>query len=113
MCTTTKGPHRDNFVFVMDNKDFSKTASTGQKRILSLILKLLQAKYVEKYGKKPIILLDDVILEVDGEKRSRFLNQLNFYEQIFYAFLPEENYKDYMKEETTVFFVDRGKIHER
>lgn len=113
MSTTTKGPHRDNFIFVMDNKDFSKTASTGQKRILSLILKLLQAKYVEKYGKKPIILLDDVILEVDGEKRCRFLNELDFYEQIFYAFLPEENYKDYIKKETTILFVDRGKVYEK
>lgn len=113
MNITTKGPHRDNFVFVMDNKDFSKTASTGQKRILSLILKLLQAKYVEKYGKKPIILLDDVILEIDGEKRYRFLNQLNFYEQIFFTFLPEENYKDYIKNETTILFVDQGMVYEK
>lgn len=113
MNTTTKGPHRDNFIFVSDNKDFSKTASTGQKRILSLILKLLQAKYVEKTGKKPIILLDDVILEVDGEKRSRFLKKLDFYEQIFYAFLPGENYKEYIGKETTVLFIDKGKIYEK
>lgn len=113
MCTTTKGPHRDNFVFILDGKDFSKTASTGQKRVLSLILKLLQAKYVEKCGKKPIILMDDVILEVDGEKRSRFLKYIDFHEQIFYAFLPEENYKEYMKDETTILFVDKGKVYER
>ena len=111
--TTSKGPHRDNFVFVSEKKDFSKTASTGQKRILSLILKLIQTEFLKEAGIRPILLLDDVILEVDGEKRKRFLKRLNFYDQIFFTFLPEENYSDYMKEETTVLFVEGGEISER
>ena len=111
--TTSKGPHRDNFVFVSEKKDFSKTASTGQKRILSLILKLIQTEFLKEAGIRPILLLDDVILEVDGEKRKRFLKRLNFYDQIFFTFLPEENYSDYMKKETTVLFVEGGEISER
>lgn len=110
--TSTKGVHRDNFLFILDKKDFSKTASTGQKRILALILKLLQVKFLEKSEKKPILLLDDVILEIDGEKRLRFLEHLNYYEQIFFTFLPEENYKDYKKKNTTILYVEKGEIHE-
>ena len=72
-----------------------------------------ETEFLKEAGIKPILLLDDVILEVDGEKRKRFLKRLNFYDQIFFTFLPEENYSDYMKNETTVLFVEGGRISER
>ncbi|MCL2481157.1 MAG: AAA family ATPase, partial [Spirochaetaceae bacterium] len=57
--TTLTGPHRDRFYYYMNKKDFTKIASTGQTRLISLALKTAQAEfYREKTGKKPLVLLD-------------------------------------------------------
>lgn len=91
--TTSSGPHRDRFVFRLAGTDFARIASTGQLRLMSLILRIGQSRYFsEKTGRRPILLLDDVLLELDGERRKRFLAQLPEYEQAFFTFLPDEKY---------------------
>ncbi len=111
--TTTKGPHRDNFIFFMNNKDFGKVASTGQKRVMSLILKIVQAKYLLKKNIEPIILLDDVILELDEEKRKKFMKEIPKYKQAFFTFLPNEKYQNYTKDDLKIFDVEKGELNER
>ena len=108
---TRTGPHRDNYLFVRDSAEFDSTASTGQKRLLALILRVAQAlRYFEMTKKEPILLLDDVLLELDGEKRKRFLQFLPPYSQAFYTFLPEEPFDQYRKDGTIVYNVFEGKL---
>lgn len=108
---TTTGPHRDRYIFIRDGHDFSMKASTGQRRLLSLLLRVTQAvRYLEKTRTPPVLLLDDVLLELDPAKRKRFLDSLPAYEQAFFTFLPEEPYKRYQKKETLVYHVERGCI---
>ena len=96
---TTLGPHRDRFLFVLNERNFIKTASTGQARLVSLVLRVSQARFIsENTGLKPVLLLDDVLLELDGKKRILFLESLPEYEQAFFTFLPEEPYKQYHKD---------------
>ena len=103
------GPHRDRYLFTKDGEEFSGKASTGQRRLLALLLRVAQTKvFSEKTGKKPILLLDDVLLELDGEKRRRFLSFMPEYEQAFFTFLPEEQYTQYRKSDTIVYSVDSG-----
>jgi DNA replication and repair protein RecF len=103
------GPHRDSYFFTKNKTDFSKKASTGQKRLLALLLRLAQAtRYYYVNNKKPILLLDDVLLELDGEKRIKFLSVLPEYEQAFYTFLPEEPFDKYKKDDTIVYFIKDG-----
>jgi DNA replication and repair protein RecF len=111
---TCTGPHRDNYIFVKYPSEFDKTASTGQKRLLALILRVAQAlRYFEMTKKEPILLLDDVLLELDGEKRKNFLRFLPPYRQAFYTFLPEEPFEQYRKNDTIVYNVFEGRlIHE-
>jgi DNA replication and repair protein RecF len=111
---TRTGPHRDTYVFVKDDKIFDNTASTGQKRLLALILRVAQAlRYYKMTKKEPVLLLDDVLLELDGEKRKNFLAFLPPYRQGFYTFLPEEPFEQYRKNDTLVYYVDKGNlIHE-
>ena len=107
------GPHRDKYVFLRSNitKDFSGNTSTGQRRLLALLLRVAQARcFTGLSGKTPVLLLDDVLLELDGEKRRRFLSVMPDYEQAFFAFLPEEPYKDYYKPGTLVYQVSSGVI---
>ena len=88
---TNWGPHRDRFCFYMSNKDFSKIASTGQSRLITLAMRNAQAVfYTAKTGRHPIFLIDDVLLELDKGKRERFIATLPDYDQAFFTYLPGE-----------------------
>ena len=105
------GPHRDRYLFTRNGEEFSGKASTGQRRLLALLLRIAQTKvFSEKTGKNPILLLDDVLLELDGEKRRKFLSAMPEYEQAFYTFLPEEQYTQYSKPDTLVYYMDSGRV---
>jgi DNA replication and repair protein RecF len=105
------GPHRDRYVFMRNGREFSARASTGQRRLLALLLRIAQAvDFSGKTGKSPILLLDDVLLELDGEKRRRFLEIMPPYDQAFYTFLPGEPYERYIKNGTMVYHVEGGRL---
>ena len=109
--TSSTGPHRDRIHFIKDKKPFTERASNGQRRLISLVLRMIQAKiYSEKTGRKPIFLMDDILLELDPEKRQKFMELLPPYEQLFCTFLPGEPYKNYQKETTKIFFVEDGRF---
>jgi len=107
------GPHRDRYVFNLEGREFAGNASTGQRRLLALLLRVAQAsRYRETTGRNPILLLDDVLLEMDGEKRRRFLAALPDYDQAFYTFLPEEPFQHYRTEDTLVYYVKQGRVNQ-
>lgn len=112
METTMSGPHRDRIRFIKDGKPFVPTASTGQRRLISLLLRAAQAvHYGEATGKKPVLLMDDVLLELDPHKRQRFTSILPPYNQLFCTFLPGEPYERYKTSETKIYFVENGVVH--
>ena len=105
------GPHRDRYVFALGDGDFAANASTGQRRLLALLLRVAQARrFSEMTGRNPLLLLDDVLLEMDGEKRRRFLSVLPDCDQAFFTFLPEEPFQNYRKEDTLVYYVRNGRM---
>ena len=107
----SSGPHRDRIRFLLDGVDFVKTASTGQLRLISLVLRVAQSIYfAAKSGRKPVLLLDDVLLELDLERRKRFLAALPPAEQVFFTFLPDEPYAEYRTPGTLILRVDSGII---
>ena len=109
---TNWGPHRDRFCFYMSNKDFSKIASTGQSRLITLAMRNAQAVfYTSKTGRHPIFLIDDVLLELDRGKRERFIATLPEYDQAFFTYLPgEELYTGRGSEK--VYTVEGGALNE-
>jgi DNA replication and repair protein RecF len=126
------GPHRDSYIFAQGSTaggsaggvtsdaacgvaEFAGTASTGQRRLLALLLRVAQARsFSETTGRNPVLLLDDVLLEMDGEKRRRFLSALPAYDQAFFTFLPEEPYRRYREGfdagDALVYRVKEGRI---
>jgi DNA replication and repair protein RecF len=107
------GPHRDRYIFTRKGHEFSGKASTGQRRLLALLLRVAQARgFSEKTGKNPVLLLDDVLLELDGEKRRKFVEIMPGYDQAFYTFLPCEPYERFRKEGTVVYHVEAGMLRE-
>jgi DNA replication and repair protein RecF len=109
---TLTGPHRDRYIFNREGLEFCGTASTGQRRLLALLLRVAQAqRFREITGKQPVFLLDDVLLELDPEKRRRFLAVMPEYDQAFYTFLPEEPFERYRKPDTLVYYVMNGRLY--
>lgn len=111
--TTLSGPHRDRIDFVLNHHLFITTASTGQCRLISLILRVAQAIYYSRsVGKDPVLLMDDVLLELDPNKRAKITALLPEYDQLFCTFLPGEPYERYKKEETKIYKINQGEWHE-
>lgn len=109
--TTTSGPHRDNLIMLHDGKSFADLASTGQIRMVSLILRVAQSQFFSKRtGRKPILLLDDVLLELDSVRRESFLKALPDYEQAFFTFLPDEKFLKYRGKQTLMYTVNKGEF---
>ncbi len=111
MNTTISGIHRDKFVVFDNDIYFSESGSTGQMRLASLIFRIAQMHtYRKKTNKKPILLIDDVLLELDIEKRGRFLKELSGYAQAFFTFLPKEQYfTELTPEDSLLYTIENGR----
>ena len=113
MNTTMSGPHRDKINFVQDGKMFVPIASTGQRRAIALLLRVSQAVYFSQVTKeKPILLMDDVLLELDPNKRQKLTSMLPDYDQLFCTFLPGEPYEKYKHSTTKVINIKEGQWYE-
>lgn len=82
--TSLVGAHKHDIKFYINDNDSRYFSSQGQQRGLILALKMAEVLYKFKKGEKPILLLDDVLSELDIEKRERLLTFLkSFKTQIF------------------------------
>lgn len=75
--TTLVGPHRDDIGFYINEIDIRRFGSQGQQRTAALSLKLAEIDLVKKTVKDyPILLLDDVLSELDGERQNHLLSAI-------------------------------------
>jgi DNA replication and repair protein RecF len=71
--TTLAGPHRDDFLFLLEDRPARDFGSEGQQRSLVLALRLAQVSYFRsRSGVEPLLLADDVLGELDSARRRRF-----------------------------------------
>lgn len=79
----TFGPHKDDYVFIFNNKNINDIASQGQKRLVMIAFKLAIVRYIKESIKEDvIILLDDVLSELDNDNSEKLLNTLSTSNQI-------------------------------
>jgi DNA replication and repair protein RecF len=75
--STSVGPHRDDLLVLLDGQEARSFASQGQQRTAVVSLKLAEATLLEnRTGERPVLLLDDVLSELDGERRAALLNEV-------------------------------------
>ncbi len=71
---TSVGPHRDDIDIYLNGVEVKAFGSQGQQRTVALSLKLAELEIIKnRIGEEPILLLDDVFSELDGERRKRLL----------------------------------------
>ncbi|MBQ4282486.1 MAG: DNA replication/repair protein RecF [Lachnospira sp.] len=75
--STGVGPHKDDCVFYINDKDVKKYGSQGQQRTVALSLKLAEIELVKKIiHDTPVLLLDDVLSELDSNRQNFLLNSI-------------------------------------
>ena len=71
---TLIGPHRDDLGLSLNDRSAAQFGSEGQKRTLAITLKLAQAEYLTGlHGAPPVLLIDDIMGELDRQRRAGFL----------------------------------------
>ena len=74
---TNAGPHRDDMGIKLSEVDMRRFGSQGQQRTCALSLKLSEIQLLENaFGEKPVLLLDDVMSELDGNRQNFLLKSL-------------------------------------
>ncbi len=75
---TTKGPHKDDLLFLKDDEPMKYIASQGQKKTFLVSLFLAQSDYLSKVmPSPPIILLDDLFDKLDEIRIRHLLHTMN------------------------------------
>jgi len=68
--TTGLGPHLDDVVVTSETRDLRSFGSQGEQRLTVLALLLAEAELIaERRGFPPLLLLDDVLSELDPDRR--------------------------------------------
>ncbi|HEY7355265.1 MAG TPA: DNA replication/repair protein RecF [Ktedonobacterales bacterium] len=77
------GPHRDDVAFLSQQMDLAVYGSRGQQRSAALAVKLAELHFLqEETSEQPILLLDDVLSELDEERRGYLLGIVREMEQV-------------------------------
>lgn len=71
---TGTGPHRDDFLLLLNGKNARDFASQGQARSAALALRLAEGQEMEaETGEAPLLLLDDLASELDHHRKRNVL----------------------------------------
>lgn len=76
--STLTGPHRDDLRFMANSVDLGDYGSRGQQRTAVLSLKLAEADWMrQRIGEAPVLLLDEVLAELDPNRRRCLLDHIS------------------------------------
>jgi DNA replication and repair protein RecF len=110
---TLVGPHRDDLHFLVDGIDMTLYGSRGQQRTAALSTKLAEVALMQQStGETPVLLLDDVMSELDAERRHHIINIVD---QAGQALLTTTDWADYdpdFRRRARLFVVTLGQLEE-
>lgn len=109
--STSVGPHRDDLQVRVAGNDARSFGSQGQQRSAVVSLKLAEADLVEtRSGERPIILLDDVLSELDGDRRSALLSRVGDRGQVIVTSVEAEPFPAALIERSVVRCITAGEV---
>jgi len=104
------GPHRDDFVFQVNNKPLKKFGSQGQHKTFQIALRFGQYFYIkDRLGRNPIFLMDDVFGELDTFRSKKISDYLKSIGQAFITMTDFSNIQNLnIEEHDKVIKIDNG-----
>ena len=108
---TTTGPHRDELRFLANDIDLGYYGSRGQIRTALLSLKLAEVNWMkDRTGEWPVILLDEVMAELDLQRRADLLKYVGESEQVLFTTTDLNLFASDFVEKAEVWRVESGKV---
>jgi DNA replication and repair protein RecF len=108
---TTIGPHRDELRFLANGIDLGIYGSRGQARSAILALKIAEVAWMNaKSGHWPILLLDEVLAELDTERRYDLLARLDQSEQVLLSTTDLDLFTPEYVKKAVVWRVSGGRV---
>jgi DNA replication and repair protein RecF len=108
---TTIGPHRDELRFLANDFDLGNYGSRGQIRTALLSLKLAEVNWMkERTGEWPVILLDEVMAELDAQRRADLLKYVGESEQVLFTTTDLDLFAPDFVEQAEVWTVSGGRV---
>lgn len=109
--TTIIGPHRDDLVFYVNDKNIQTYGSQGQQRTTALSVKLAEIELMkEMTGEYPVLLLDDVLSELDNHRQTHLLKTIEKKVQTFLTTTSLDGVDTDLLNEPKIFHVSAGQI---
>ena len=109
---TLVGPHRDDFCFVLSGVDLGRFGSRGQSRTAVLALKLAEMAWMrDRSGEWPLLLLDEVLAELDPQRRSGLLQRISGAEQVILTTADLDMVEAEFSRQACVWRVTAGTVH--
>ncbi len=109
--TSLYGPHKDDVIIKINDKECKYFGSQGQQRSAILALKLAEIEIIkEEVGEYPILLLDDVLSELDNKRKSFLIEHIKGIQTIITS-TDDHDLNNLTKNfNKKVFYINEGKI---
>jgi DNA replication and repair protein RecF len=108
---TLVGPHRDDLLFYINEKEVQTYGSQGQQRTTALSLKLAEIELIhEEVGEYPLLLLDDVLSELDEYRQTQLIRTFQQKVQTFITTTGLESVHLDQLDNASVFHVLQGNV---
>lgn len=108
---TSLGPHRDDLIVRIDGRDARSFASQGQQRTAVVSLKLAESDLMAaRSGERPILLLDDVLSELDLDRRAALLARVGDAGQVIVTSVEADPFPAALIKTAAVFSISEGRV---
>lgn len=111
--STSVGPHRDDYTYLLNGEDLKIYGSQGQQRTAVLSSKLAELLIMEKdTGEKPVLLLDDVLSELDLERQQLLFEKIKEI-QTFVTCTDKNIVKNGANSDITFYYIESGNLQKK
>ncbi|MBI1258968.1 MAG: DNA replication/repair protein RecF [Chloroflexi bacterium] len=108
---TLCGPHRDELRLFINERDIGLYGSRGQARTAVMAFKLAELEWMrQRIGEWPILLLDEVVAELDAQRRAYLLERINGATQTLTTTTELDIFTTEFIERATIWQVSAGQI---
>jgi DNA replication and repair protein RecF len=105
------GPQRDEIIFKLDDTLAQNFASQGERRTITLAIKLAELELLrQKYLSSPILLLDDVLAELDEDRQDYLLESIQEDTQVIITTTHLGKHLDKWSNNATIIEIAEGRL---